>query len=195
MTDFLLWFTEGFWHIVDINAYDHILFLLVLFGGIGAKDWKKMLWLVTAFTVGHSITLALSVLFNLHIRTYFVELLIPCTIIATATYSLMNRRAKTKAEGLRNIYVQFFMTLFFGTIHGLGFSTLLRSLLGRAENIVGPLFSFNLGIEAGQLIIIGIIFAITLLITKALPVSSRNWRIFLSAGGFVGALVMALVRI
>lgn len=191
MNDFLLWFTEGLWHIADIKAYDHILFLVVLFCGFELKDWKKVLLLITAFTIGHSITLALSVLSVVKIKTELVEFLIPCTILATAIYNLLT----LKKEQKRNLTLHFIMALFFGLIHGLGFSVLLRSLLGRASRITGPLFSFNIGIEIGQLLIIGIIFIATIIFTKFIRVSSHNWRFFLSAAAFGIALIMAIERL
>lgn len=187
----MLWFTEGLRHIADIKAYDHILFLIVLFSGFEVKEWKKLLLLITAFTIGHSITLALSVLELVKIKTSLVEFLIPCTILVTAVYNIFTLNRK----GKKNIILNFFMALFFGLIHGLGFSVLLRSLLGRSAQIAAPLFSFNLGIEMGQLLIIAIICIITILFTKMLKVESKTWQFFLSAAAFGVAFIMALERI
>lgn len=191
MPDFMLWFTEGMKHIADIKAYDHILFLVVLFSGFEVKFWRKLLLLVTAFTIGHSITLALSVLELVKIKPSLVEFLIPCTIIATSLYNIYS----LKTQGNRNFMLNFIMALFFGLIHGLGFSVLLRSLLGKSTQIAGPLFSFNLGIEVGQLIIISIICAFTVLVTKFFKVQSKTWQFFLSAAAFGVAFVMAIERI
>jgi hypothetical protein len=191
LNDFLFWFTEGLEHIADIKAYDHILFLLVLFGGFVLKDWKKVLILVTAFTIGHSITLALSVLELVKLRSSLVEFLIPCTILVTALCNLIT----LKDPSGRNIALNFIMALFFGLIHGLGFSTLLKSMLGKTKEVGGPLFSFNLGIEAGQLLIIGAIAMMSLLVTKVGGITSYSWRFFISAAAFGIALVMALERL
>jgi hypothetical protein len=191
VTDFALWFTEGMRHIADVRAYDHILFLVVLFSGFEVKDWKKLLLLITAFTIGHSITLALSVLEVVRIKTSLVEFLIPCTILVTALYNIYTLRKYEK----RNIALNFMMALLFGLIHGLGFSILLRSLLGKTTKIAGPLFSFNLGIETGQLLIVAIICIITLIFIKIIRVQPKTWQFFLSAAAFGVALIMALERI
>lgn len=191
MSDFSLWFTEGLWHIADLKAYDHILFLVVLFCGIDLKHWKNLLLLITAFTLGHSITLALSVLSVVKIKVSLVELLIPCTILATAVYNMLTLKTdKSKRVGLH-----FLMALLFGLIHGLGFSVLLKSLLGRTNSIFTPLLSFNLGLELGQIIIIGVIILVSLVFTKLLKVPSHQWRFFLSAAAFGVAFMMALERI
>jgi len=191
MTDFALWFTEGLRHIADVKAYDHILFLVVLFSGFEVKEWKRLLLLITAFTVGHSITLALSVLEFVKIKTSLVEFLIPCTIFITALYNIFT----LNKHGKKNRLLNFSMALFFGLIHGLGFSVLLRSLLGKATQITGPLFSFNLGIEVGQLLIVAIICVITILFTKLFKIQSKKWQFFLSAAAFGVAFIMALERI
>ncbi len=190
MSDFTLWFTEGWRHIADVRAYDHILFLVVLFAGCELKDWKKMMLLITAFTIGHSVTLALSVLSIVKIKTSMVEFLIPCTILATALYNLFTLK-KTD----RNIWFSFIMTIFFGMIHGLGFSTLLRSLLGKLHNITFPLFSFNLGLEVGQLIIISFVLTATIISVKIFRISSHHWRFFLSSAAFGIAFLMAIDRL
>ena len=191
MTDFTLWFTEGMWHIADTRAYDHILFLVVLFCGFEVKQWRKLLLLVTAFTIGHSITLALSVLDVIKIKTNLVEFLIPCTILITALYNIYTLQKYEK----RNMVLNFSMALFFGLIHGLGFSVLLRSLLGRTTEITGPLFSFNLGIEVGQLLIVAIIGIITVIFIKILKIRPKTWQFFWSAAAFGIAFIMALERI
>jgi hypothetical protein len=191
LQDFSLWFTEGLGHIADPKAYDHILFLLVLFTGFAIKDWRRILLLVTAFTIGHSITLALSVLEIVKINTNLVEFLIPCTIMMTALFNLVSINRGTK----QRIWFNFFMVIFFGLIHGLGFSILLKSLLGRESDIRIPLFSFNLGIEAGQILIIGIAALVTLLITNLLGITHKTWRLFISAAAFGVAFIMALERL
>lgn len=191
MLDFKLWFTEGLWHIADIRAYDHILFLIVLFCGFELKEWKRVILLLTAFTIGHSTSLALSVLSLVKIGIGLVEFLIPCTILFTSLYNILTLKRATKT----NLALHFMLALFFGLIHGLGFSVLLRSLLGRANNLVGPLFSFNLGIEAGQLLIMAVVFLVTAVFTKIIKASSYSWRFFLSAAAFGISLIMALERL
>jgi len=191
MQDFSLYFELGWQHILDWQGYDHILFVTALCGIYLLNDWKKVLILVTAFTVGHSITLALSVLEFVKIKTSLVEFLIPCTIFITALYNIFT----LNKHGKKNRLLNFSMALFFGLIHGLGFSVLLRSLLGKATQITGPLFSFNLGIEVGQLLIVAIICVITILFTKLFKIQSKKWQFFLSAAAFGVAFIMALERI
>jgi hypothetical protein len=191
LKDFSLWFTEGLWHIADLKAYDHILFLLVLFGGFALKEWKKTLWLITAFTIGHSITLALSVLELVKIKTSWVEFLIPCTIMVTALLNLLTLNRGTR----QSIWLNFLMVIFFGLIHGLGFSVLLRSLLGKETDITVPLLSFNLGIEAGQILIIGIIALVSLIMINMFRITHKGWRSFVSAAAFGIAFIMAMERL
>ena len=153
MNDLFIYVHLGFRHIIDINGSDHILFILALVIRYLAADWKKILILVTAFTIGHSITLALSTLDWVHFPVTLVELLIPLTILLTAISNLLVKDFSFTAR----YPIIYFFALFFGLIHGLGFSNYLKSLLGKEESIVLPLFSFNVGLELGQLLIVGII--------------------------------------
>ncbi|MGB7529453.1 HupE/UreJ family protein [Sphingobacterium cellulitidis] len=189
MSDFSIYFQLGWQHILDLTGYDHILFVLVLCCSYTLKDWKKILWLVTAFTVGHSITLALAAFKIVRVDTAWVEFLIPVTILATAFYNLPKRRKQ------RNTYVLYTMTLFFGLIHGLGFSNYLQSLLGQEANIVIPLLSFNIGLEFGQLIIVFFVILLSELMLKIFAVSNRDWSFFLSSAVIGISFIMALERI
>ncbi|OYD46837.1 HupE / UreJ protein [Sphingobacterium cellulitidis] len=189
MSDFSIYFQLGWQHILDLTGYDHILFVLVLCCSYTLKDWKKILWLVTAFTVGHSITLALAAFKIVRVDTAWVEFLIPVTILATAFYNLPKRRKQ------RNAYVLYAMTLFFGLIHGLGFSNYLQSLLGQEANIVIPLLSFNIGLEFGQLIIVFFVILLSELMLKIFAVSNRDWSFFLSSAVIGISFIMALERI
>lgn len=179
------------WHIADLKAYDHILFLVVLFGGYELKDWRKVLILITSFTFGHSITLIMSVLEVVKVNVPVVEFLIPCTILITALYNLITLGSRKK----KSLWLNFSMALLFGLIHGLGFSVLLKSLLGSMLNATWPLIAFNLGIEAGQLLIISVIFILTLIAIKLVKIKSETWSFFLSSAAFGIALIMALERI
>lgn len=189
MSDFSIYFQLGWQHILDLTGYDHILFVLVLCCSYTLKDWKKILWLVTAFTVGHSITLALAAFKVVRVDTAWVEFLIPVTILATAFYNLPKRRKQ------RSPYVLYAMTLFFGLIHGLGFSNYLQSLLGQEANIVLPLLSFNIGLEFGQLIIVFFVILLSELMLKIFAVSNRDWSFFLSSAVIGISFIMALERI
>ena len=149
----------GFRHIMDWEAWDHILFVLVLTIRYQWTDWKKLLVLITAFTIGHSITLALSTLNWLNFPSSIIEFLIPVTILCTAISNFWVKNFDFKSK----YPLIYFLALFFGLIHGLGFSTYLKSLLGKEESILLPLFTFNLGLEIGQLLIVSIILILSLI--------------------------------
>ena len=138
MDDLLIYLRLGFRHIIDFNGSDHILFILALVIRYVWTDWKKILVLVTSFTIGHSVTLALSTLNWLNFPASIIELLIPITILLTA---LSNYLVKDFSFTSKYPFI-YFAALFFGLIHGLGFSNYLKSLLGQEESIIGPLFSF-----------------------------------------------------
>lgn len=189
MQDFSLYFELGWQHILDWKGYDHILFVMVLCGTYLLSDWRKVLLLVTAFTVGHSITLALSVFKIVHVNTGMIEFLIPVTIVITAFSNII--AGKTKPKGMQLKYI---LTLFFGLIHGLGFSNYLNSLLGKSTNIVAELFAFNLGLEVGQIaIVIGILF-ISFILINFIKVKRWDWNFFLSSAIFGISFIMAAER-
>lgn len=153
MSELLAFGTLGFRHITDPRGADHILFLLALAAIYRFKDWRECVWVVTAFTVGHSITLALAVTGALVLPSAIVEFLIPVTIVATALENLIVRDRSTAVWGRR--YRPIFAGVF-GLVHGAGFANYLRSLF--VDRIAIPLFGFNLGLEAGQLIVIALAF-------------------------------------
>ncbi len=190
MQDTALYFQLGLEHILDWQGYDHILFVTVLCGIFVLQDWRKVLVLVTAFTIGHSITLALSVLDKIKVPGSIIEFLIPVTILLTA---LTNIFSKKQSSGSRR--VSFLSALFFGLIHGLGFSNYLKSLLGRQESIVGELLAFNLGLEAGQLVIVLAILVIAFVVLDIFRAPRREWNLFLSSAIFGIAFMMALERL
>ena len=189
MSDFSIYFQLGWQHILDFNGYDHILFVMVLCCSYALKDWKKILWLVTAFTVGHSVTLALAAFKVLNVNSDWIEFLIPVTILITALYNLPKRRKQ------RSPALLYSMALAFGFIHGLGFSNYLQSLLGKEANIFWPLLSFNLGLEFGQLIIVFFVILLSELMLKIFSVTNRDWSFFLSSAVVGISLIMALERI
>ncbi|MGI4728214.1 MAG: HupE/UreJ family protein [Janthinobacterium lividum] len=189
MSDFSLYFQLGLQHICDWKGYDHILFVTVLCGIYQLHEWKKVLVLVTAFTVGHSVTLALSVFNIIHINTSLIEFLIPVTIVFTALNNLGKRSIPQKT-----INLTYFLALFFGLIHGLGFSNYLKSLLGRSTNIVAQLFAFNLGLECGQVIIVISVLLLSFLLIKIFRIKAVEWSFFLSSAIFGIALMMCIDR-
>jgi hypothetical protein len=190
MTDFGFYFQLGWQHIIDKNALDHQLFILSLAAIYLLKDWKQVLVLVTAFTIGHSLTLALSVLDIIRMKRDIVEFLIACTIIITAVTNLFQRDF-TK----RSIRINYFLALFFGLIHGMGFASSLRSMLSADEKIFWPLFGFNVGLEAGQILVVMIVLLLSYLFVQLLRINRREWVIFASAAAFALAMKMALERL
>ncbi|HUQ80264.1 MAG TPA: HupE/UreJ family protein [Gemmatimonadaceae bacterium] len=153
MSELVAFATLGFQHITDPRGADHILFLLALAAIYRFRDWRECVWVVTAFTIGHSITLALAVTGLLNLPTAVIEFLIPVTIVATALENLIVRDRTTALWGRR--YRPVFAGVF-GLVHGAGFANYLRSLF--VDRIAVPLLGFNLGLEAGQLIVIALAF-------------------------------------
>ena len=175
MGQFELYFLLGTNHILDLAGFDHILFVLVLCSIYTLNDWKKILLLVTAFTIGHSLTLALATFQLITIHSDLIEFLIPVTIAITASGNLINLKISTGRQ------LNYFFALFFGLIHGLGFSNYLKALLGKEESLLNPLFAFNLGLEAGQLLIIMFFLLFSLIPTKIFKVNQKQWAIMVSA--------------
>ena len=178
----------GFRHISDLAGYDHILFLIVLCAIYQLHQWKTLLVLVTAFTVGHSITLALTSFSVISIKSEVIEFLIPVTIIATAIHNLFIR-STLEISGHTRAY---WMALYFGFIHGMGFANYFRALLIDETSIFIPLLGFNLGIELGQLLVVFLIVGVAYAFTNWLKMPQRDWNIFVSGGGFSLALVLAI---
>lgn len=190
MQDFPLYFELGWKHILDWKGYDHILFVMVLCGVYTLTDWKKVLILVTAFTIGHSITLALSVLKIITVNTGLIEFLIPVTILITAFSNIISKRNTTK-----NITLKYVLALFFGLIHGMGFSNYLNSLLGQTRNLTAELFAFNVGLEFGQIIIVLSTLLLSFVLINVVNVKKWDWNFFLSSAIFGISFIMAAERL
>jgi hydrogenase/urease accessory protein HupE len=191
MNDFGLYFELGYKHIADLRGIDHILFVMALCLRYQFADWRKILILITAFTIGHSITLALSV-FNLVNYSYkWIEFLIPVTIVITAISNVFVKKFAFRSR----FPIIYFFALFFGLVHGLGFSSYLKSLLGSDRSVVAQLLAFNLGLEVGQLLIVSIVLIISFIFVFILKCNRREYLLYLSGGIFAIALQMALERI
>ena len=190
MNDFELYFTLGRQHIADWQGIDHILFILALCLRYQLVDWRKILVLVTAFTIGHSITLALSVLNIFTFPSKWIEFLIPITIIITAISNVFVRKFVFKSK----FSLIYFLALFFGLIHGLGFSNYLKSLLGKDNNVIIQLFAFNIGLEVGQLMIVSGIMLLSYLVVGLMKVNRREFILYVSGGVLALAIQMALQR-
>lgn len=188
MSEFSLYFQLGVEHILDALGYDHMLFIIALCVVYTAREWSRVLILVTAFTIGHSLTLILATLEIISVRTDIVEFLIPLTIFITAASNVLR---KNKAS-IKRVQINYMFALGFGLIHGLGFSSYLRSLLGKGSDIIVQLFAFNVGIEIGQIIIVGIFMTLSLIINGILNISRRDWIMVISSaiGGIAFILIM-----
>lgn len=176
MTSFELYFKLGLQHILDLQGFDHILFILSLCAVYVARDWVKILLLVTAFTLGHSLTLALATFEVVQIRSEVIEFLIPVTIAFTALATLI----KPKPNSGKGVQLNYLLALFFGLIHGMGFSNYLRSLLGKEASIWQPLLAFNVGLEIGQIVIVAAFLLITSLVHLA-GMNRKEWTLMVSA--------------
>lgn len=190
MSEFSFYFGLGREHILSWEALDHLLFITALAAIYVLKDWKQVLILVTAFTIGHSITLVLSVLDFIRFSSRWVEFLIPCTIVTTAISNLFQKKFTAKS-----IRINYFLALFFGLIHGMGFASIIRFMLAKDQSFGWGLFGFNVGLEAGQIVVVAIILFISFILMSLLKINRREWVIFLSAGIFSLALKISLERL
>ncbi len=170
MNDFRLYFGLGTDHILTPEAMDHILFVAALCLRYGWKDWKKVAVLVTAFTIGHSITLALSALNYVSAPTAWIEFLIPLTIAVTAINNVLQK----KTDQQKKLPLIYFFALFFGLIHGLAYASAFLDLEGK-EGLVPHLFAFNLGIELAQLLVVAAVLLLSFVVVELLKISKSGW--------------------
>lgn len=191
MDEFFTYFRIGLTHVLDFKAYDHILFLIVLAVVYQFKQWTKVLWLITLFTLGHSLTLALSAYGILNVNEKLVEFLIPFTIFVTGLMNVFTAKKASVGKENQNL----FFALFFGLIHGLGFSNYFKVIIGRTSDKLLPLLEFALGVEVAQVLIVLAILLIGTLAQSILGVNRRDW-ILVSSAIVVGvAFEMMMNRI
>ncbi|MAR64867.1 MAG: HupE / UreJ protein [Flammeovirgaceae bacterium] len=176
MEEFKTWFFIGFDHIMDIQALDHTLFILALVVAYDSSQIKKIIFLVTAFTIGHSVTLALSALELISFNQKIIEFSIPLTIFLTALNNIVNRK-ESKKKFVSSNYI---IGLVFGLIHGLGFANYLKALLFK-DNIVFELFTFNVGIEIAQIILVFVFLFLSFLFSRFVFSKREDWILFVSA--------------
>lgn len=189
MSQFWLYFKLGLDHVLDINAYDHVMFLIALMVPYAFKDWKRVFLLVSLFTLGHTLSLILSVFGTVVIASKYVEFLIPITILVTAVFHLFTAGKSSKKESISFIGI---ITLFFGVIHGLGFSNYFNSILpGSAADKLLPLLEFALGIEFSQIIVVFVVLVISYVAQTFFRFSKRDWALVLSA--FIIGLVLPML--
>lgn len=180
----------GFQHISDLAGYDHILFLLALCAVYSIDQWRRLFILVTAFTVGHSITLALSSFGWVVIPSHIIEFLIPVTILITAIRNVAVPTSDQLTDDQTNMTGHYLVALCFGFIHGMGFSNYFRALMMDSSSITIPLLGFNLGIEIGQLLVVSIIVIVASLVVKFAQVKHRDWNLFISGAAAGISLVL-----
>ncbi|MDB4303701.1 HupE/UreJ family protein [Desulfosarcina sp.] len=189
---------EDFWfnvqyginHVLDINAYDHVLFLVVLTIPYIFNDWKRVLVLVSTFTFGHTLSLVLAAYNIVKIDTVLIEFLIPITILLVALFNVLTS-GKSKSAYKNKIGILFFSTLFFGLIHGLGFAREFQLMVGKTGNKLVTLIEFALGIEIAQVIIVFIVLFLGYLIQTIFRFSKRDWVMVISA--MVVGLVIPMI--
>jgi fumarate reductase subunit D len=200
MGDFTFYFQLGWHHIISWDALDHILFVLAISAIYLLKDWKQVLVLVTAFTIGHSLTLALSVFDVIRVNDKLVEFLIPCTIVATAIFNIFQK--DFSKQSLRFNYL---LALFFGLIHGLGFANTIRFMLAKDQSIGWSLLAFNIGLEVGQVVVVLSILLCSFMVVREFTLAikkpelkfeiKRKWWVWgLSAIAFYVAVTMIIER-
>lgn len=191
MSEFFVYFQVGLRHILNINAYDHLLFLIVLTVPYAFKDWKRVLFLVTLFTIGHTLSLLLSIFDIIIIKGKIIELLIPITILICALINFFKVGKSNKNE---SISVIGFITLFFGIIHGLGFSSYIKALLsGEPTDKLVPTLEFSLGIEAAQLLIVFSVLLISFISQSFFRFSRRDF-ILITSSFVIGIVIPLLVK-
>ncbi|WP_320816237.1 HupE/UreJ family protein [Flavobacterium sp.] len=189
MSQFWLYFKLGLEHVLDIHAYDHIMFLVALMVPYAFKDWKRVFLLVSLFTLGHTLSLLLSVFGTVSIAPKYVEFLIPITILVTAIFHLFTAGKSSRKESISFVAV---VTLFFGIIHGLGFSNYFNSILpGSAADKLLPLLEFALGIEASQIIVVFVVLVVSYIAQTFFRFSKRDWALVLSA--FIIGVVLPML--
>jgi len=177
MSDFWLYFKLGLEHVLDWQAYDHILFLIALVISYSFSSWKKVLYLASTFTLGHTISLMLSAYGIVNVDTKYVEALIAISILITALFNLFTAKKKEN----KNALLLYITTVFFGIIHGLGFSTYFKMIASGMENKFLLLLEFTLGIEAAQIIVVLSVLVFTFIFLKVLKVNRRDWILVISA--------------
>lgn len=194
-SEILTYLRLGLHHIADLRGYDHILFVAALTVAYRPAEWRRLLWLVTAFTLGHSITLALATLSLVRVNAALVETGIALTIVISSLMAISLAVRGSDGPSDRGQLFRYVLAACFGLIHGLGFSTYLRSLLGGEESIFVPLLSFNVGLELGQLLIVVAVLSLGVLAERILRLARRDWVLVASGGIAAMGIRMVVERI
>lgn len=176
MTDFFLYLKLGLTHVLDWQAYDHVLFLIVLVAAYNFSNWKRIIILVSLFTLGHTVSLLLANFNMVLVSSKWIEFLIPVTILITAIYNLGASGKNNRSEKVGLFYV---ITLFFGLIHGFGFATYFKMISGGNEIL--PLLEFALGVEIAQIIVVGAVLILNFIFQTIFRFSKRDWVLVISS--------------
>jgi hypothetical protein len=192
MSVFFTYLQLGFFHIFNLQAYDHLVFLLALCAPYVLSEWRRVVALVTSFTVGHSITLALATLGFVQYSTTLIEVLIPITILLTCLVNMSRAGRDFKRNQPIVVTLPNALAAIFGLIHGLGFSSYLRELLGQNTRPVLELLAFNIGVEVGQLLIVATILALGFIVLRGFRAARRDWVLVIS-GAAAGVAVILLL--
>lgn len=176
MIDFWLYLNLGLEHVLDWGAYDHVLFLIALSAGYSFYAWKRLLLLVTLFTLGHTISLLLAHFNVVMISSALIECLIPITILLTGLYNVFTASNSIKTQGSFLLYG---LTLFFGLIHGFGFATYYQMI--SVDNSIAPLLMFALGVELSQVIVVFLVLMVAFASAQMFKISRRDWILVVSA--------------
>ena len=190
MEDFSFYFQWGWSHIISWEAMDHLLFLLALTAIYLFENRKQVIILITAFTIGHSLTLALSIYDTIHFKSSWVEFLIPITIIITAAINFFRKDFDIKQQGFK-----YLITLIFGLVHGMGFAGTIKMTLAESQQIAIPLLSFNIGIEAGQIVVVFLILLLSQIIVHQLGFARKWWVWLISGISLLGGIYFAITRL
>ena len=190
LNDFLSYMQSGMYHVLNVNAYDHILFLIVLTIPYLFKDWKRVLFLITVFVLGHSVSLALATYDVMSVNNKWIEFLVSLTILLIALFNVFTAGKKAQNE---KVGILFFATLFFGLMHGLGFVNIFESSIGNSDNKLLALLEIAIGLEIGQLIVVFIILFLGFLCQTLFRFSKRDWVMVISAI-VVGLVIPMLIR-
>ncbi len=188
MDDLQIFFNLGLKHVLDWKAYDHVLFLVVLTVFYSFKDWKKVFWLITAFTIGHTLSLTLSAYNIVYVKMEVIEFLIPLTILITAIYNLMKVKSPPK-----NIKFNTFIALVFGLIHGIGFSSYFKILVDDSDDKLLPLIEFAFGIEIAQIIVVLFVLLLSYIALNIFQRSNRDWILVISSV-VIGIVITMLIE-
>ena len=188
MDEFIFYTEFGLTHVLDVQAYDHVLFFIVLTINYGFKDWKKALWLITFFTIGHTLTLTLSTYHLIYVEMDIVEFLIPLTIFITAFYNI-----STSKKIHKNKTIGSFFAFTFGLIHGLGFSGAIRILIDDTDQKFLPIMEFALGIEIAQIMVVLIIFILGFFVLNLFKIKKRDM-VLVASSVVIGLIIPMLIE-